>query len=77
MSTPQKTPAGSWRIQVFYRGVRDAATFPTQREARQWADARRTELRAAAEGGKAAAKLLGESFTLNDAMRKYGEEVSP
>ncbi|EFI63645.1 integrase family protein [Comamonas thiooxydans] len=77
MSAPQKTPSGSWRIQVFYKGARDAATFPTQREARAWADARRTELRAAAEGGAVAAKIRGEAFNLNDAMKKYGEEVSP
>jgi len=48
-----------------------------KREALEWADARRTELKAASTGGNAAAKILGESFTLNDAMKKYGEEVSP
>lgn len=31
----------------------------------------------AAQGGAAAAKIRGESFNLNDAMQKYGEEVSP
>lgn len=77
MPAPQKTASGAWRIQVFYKGQRDAGTFPTQREAREWADARRTELKAASAGGNAAAKILGESFTLNDAMIKYGEEVSP
>ena len=81
MSAPQKTPSGSWRRQVFYKGARGAATFPTQRQARARGDVRRTELRAAAQDGAAAAKIRvrvrGESFNLNDAMQKYGEEVFP
>lgn len=61
------------------KGARDAATFPTQRQVRARArgDVRRTELRAAAQDGAAAAKIRGESFNLNDAMQKYGEEASP
>ncbi|MDR0216118.1 MAG: site-specific integrase [Comamonas sp.] len=38
---------------------------------------RTLELKAASAGGRAKAKLLGEARTLNDAMRKYKEEVSP
>ena len=45
--------------------------------ARARGDVRRTELRAAAQDGAAAAKIRGESFNLNDAMQKYGEEASP
>lgn len=77
MSAPQKTPSGSWRIQVFYKGVRDAATFKTQREAREWSEKRRTEIKAASKGGKAEAELIGATKTLNDAMKRYAKEVSP
>ena len=76
MATPRKTASGTWRIQIEVRGQRDAGTFPTKREAQDWAEVRSLELKAAAKGGKAAAQLLGEARTLNDAMLKYKEEVS-
>ena len=76
MATPKKTPAGTWRVQVEVRGQRDAGTFPTQREAKEWAAQRTTELKAQFAGGKTGGKLLGEIKTLNDALDKYGEEVS-
>lgn len=77
MATPQKTPAGTWRIPVFVKGVRDTGTFPTRREAVEWAAKRITELKAAAARGKTAAKLMGEARTLDEAMRKYAQEISP
>lgn len=71
MATPKKTPQGTYRIQVEVRGTRDSGTFPTAREAREWAVARKAELQAIA-GGK-----VGTVKTLRDALRKYAEEVSP
>lgn len=64
-------------MQVESDGMRDSATFSTQRQALEWGSMRLIELKAAAKGGKAGAKLYGESKTLNDAMLKYKEEVSP
>lgn len=72
------TPKDAFRkLAEIDKRARDAANFPTQRQARARGDVRRTELRAAAQGGAAAAKIRGESFNLNDAMQKHGEEVSP
>lgn len=76
MATPKKTAAGTWRIQIEVRGQRDAGTFPTKREAVEWAAVRTAELKALAAGGKVGAKMLGELKTLNDAMLRYREEVS-
>jgi len=70
MATPKKTPQGTWRVQLEIKGVRDSATYATRREAQEWADRRAIEIRAAA-GGK-----TGEIKTLQDALRKYAEEVS-
>lgn len=77
MRKPTKTVSGKWRQQVEFDGKRDSATFNTQREALEWGAQRLVEIRAAAKGGVAGAKLHGETKTLNDAMRKYKEEVSP
>jgi integrase len=71
MATPQKTPQGTWRIQIEVRGTRDSGTFPTAREAREWAAERSTELRALA-GGKG-----GTVKTLDSALEKYLLEVVP
>lgn len=76
MATPRKTAAGTWRVQIEVKGHRDAGTFPTKREAQDWAAVRALELKAAAKGGRAAAQMMGESKTLNDAMLKYKKEVS-
>lgn len=76
MSKPKKTASGSWRIQLKVRGLRDAGTFPTQREATEWAAQRTIELKAASADGQTRAKLMGEVRTLNDAMLKYRDEVS-
>lgn len=60
-----------YRAQVYVRGKRDSATFASKREASNWAARRETELR------DDASKSPGEKYTLADALRKYGEEVSP
>jgi len=69
MSSIQPTAKG-YRAQVAIKGQRDSATFPTKREAQQWAAKREIELRVEASG-------LGTTKTLGDALRRYGEEVSP
>lgn len=71
MATPQKTAQGSWRIQIEVRGVRDSGTFPTKREATDWAAQRTTELRAMATGKGGTVK------TLDDALKRYLLEVTP
>lgn len=38
---------------------------------------RALELKAASAGGRAKAKFMGEARTLNDAMRRYMDEISP
>lgn len=62
--------SGGYRAQVFVRGIRDSQTFPTKREASAWASERETELRAKA-------KTPSSVYTLGEALRKFGEEVSP
>lgn len=76
MAIPKKSASGTWRIQIEVRGQRDAGTFPTKREAIEWAAVRTAELKALAVGGKVGAKMLGDTRSLNDAMQKYREEVS-
>lgn len=60
-----------YRAQVYVQGTRDSSVFRTKREAENWAAARETEIRAESK------KTTGEKFTLWDALRKYGEEISP
>lgn len=71
MATPIKTAQGTWRIQIEVRGQRDGGTFPTKREASEWAARRSTEIRAMATGQAAQIK------TLADALHRYAEEVTP
>ncbi|RYF02345.1 MAG: site-specific integrase [Comamonadaceae bacterium] len=71
MATPIKTATGSWRIQIEVRGERDSCTFPTKREAVEWAHRRSTEMRAMATGKAGTIKTLG------DAMLDYADKVSP
>lgn len=60
-----------YRAQVAILGIRDSKVFRTKREAIAWASAREAEIRAESD------KLPGDKFTLRDALRKYGETVSP
>lgn len=71
VATPRQTPSGTWRIQIEVRGVRDAATLATKRQALDWAARRRAELLAVQDG------RVGEVKTLLDACERYGREVSP
>ncbi|OWT72998.1 MULTISPECIES: site-specific integrase [unclassified Achromobacter] len=70
MASIQKTDKG-YRVQIKKLGIRDSETFPTQREAKEWAARREAEIVAQAT------KPLGEQHTLQDALRRYAEEVSP
>lgn len=60
-----------YRVQVCVKGARDTKVFRTRREANAWGAARETELRTQANTPPA------DLHTLAEAMRKYGEEVSP
>lgn len=70
MASITKAPNG-YRAQVYVKGQRDSQTFRTKREADAWASARETELR------EIKAKQPGELYTLKQALRRYGEEISP
>src|SRR3546814_12101489 len=60
-------PNGSgYRVQVYVKGVRDSGTFPTRKEAAQWALEREAELKGA--------KLPDK--TLADAMDEFARTVS-
>jgi integrase len=71
MATPVKNAQGTWRIQIEVRGQRDGGTFPTKREAVEWAARRTTEMRAMATGQAGTVKTLG------DALTEYAAKVSP
>lgn len=71
MATPRKTAQGTWRVQIEVKGVRESHTAPTRREAVEWAARRATEIRAMATG------KAGTVKTLQDALRRYADEVSP
>lgn len=71
MAKPQKTPQGTWRIQIEVRGVRDGGTFPSARAATQWATTRSAELLALNTGRG------GEVRTLDQALERYVKEVTP
>lgn len=62
--------AKGWRVQLYVKGQRDSGTFPTKKDAQQWAGKRETEMRQAAASG------IGSIKTLADALDKFGEEVS-
>lgn len=71
MATPTKTATGTWRIQIEVRGESDSGTFPTKREAVEWASQRSTQIRAMATGQAGTIKTLG------DALLEYADKVSP
>ncbi|CAB3952639.1 tyrosine-type recombinase/integrase [Achromobacter piechaudii] len=60
----------SWRAEVARNGHRESATFPTKREATDWATRRELEL-ASVRAGKV------QRWTLGDVMQRYANEVSP
>lgn len=71
MAKPQKTAQGTYRIQIEVKGTRESGTFPTAREASHWATTRSAELLALATG------RAGEVRTLDQALERYANEVSP
>ena len=60
-----------YRVQICVLNVRDSKVFRTKREASAWASIRESEIRSEKS------KPVGDLFTLLDALRKYGKEVSP
>jgi integrase len=62
--------AGSWRVQIHVKGVRDGGTFPTKAEAAAWAAKRETEIREDKATG------IQRGKTVDDAFRRYEKEVS-
>lgn len=59
-----------YRVQICVLNVRDSKVFRTKREASAWASIRESEIRSDKS------KPVGDLFTLLDALRKYGKEVS-
>lgn len=62
--------AGSWRVQIYVKGVRDGGTFSTKAEAAAWAAKRETEIREDKATG------IERGKTVDDAFRRYEKEVS-
>lgn len=79
MST-RKTASGNYHAQVKVgsgpKALRDSGTFSTLRQANEWRERRRVELKQEWKelSGEVSA---GERKTLQDALRKYAEDVSP
>lgn len=71
MATPKKMASGRWWVQIAVAGQRESGTFDTKAAASTWAARRSTELRAMRGSG------AGKVKTLRDALKRYGEEVSP
>lgn len=57
----------TWRVEVYVRGKRESASFPTKQQAAHWALEREAQLK----GGKLPSK------TLRDAMQAYADTVAP
>lgn len=71
MAKPHKTAQGTWRVQFMVRGQRFGGTFATAREANEF-KARETARAMAVASGRA-----GTVYTLQQALRRYADEVSP
>lgn len=71
MPTFSQLPSGKWRVQVRRVGLYRAATFPSKREARDWAVAIEAQANHIAAGGFAP---IPKSATVKDLIDKYGEE---
>lgn len=63
--------SGGYRAMVFVEGQRATKVLATEREAKNWAAAKETELR------KDKKRTPAEKFTLADAIDRYMKEVSP
>lgn len=71
MPTFSQLPSGKWRVQVRRAGLYRAATFPTKREARDWATAIEAQASHIAAGGFAP---VPKTATVKDLIDKYREE---
>lgn len=70
MPTFQHLPSGSWRVQVRKAGLYRAATFPTKREAKDWAATIEGQANHIKAGGFAP---IPKSATVADLLDKYIE----
>lgn len=70
MATFSQLPSGKWRAQVRRAGLYRAATFPTKREAKDWATQIEAQAHHVAAGGYAPPP---KSATLADLIDKYTE----
>jgi integrase len=68
--TFSQLPSGKWRVQVRRAGLYRAATFPTKREARDWATTIEAQAHHIAAGGFAP---VPKDATLKDLIEKYQE----
>lgn len=71
MPTFSQLPSGKWRAQVRRAGLYRAATFPTAREARDWARAIEAQAHHVAAGGFIP---VPKTATVKDLIGKYREE---
>lgn len=70
MPTFSQLPSGKWRAQVRRGGIYRGATFPTKREAQQWAAGMESQAHHVAAGGYAP---VPKGATLADLIDKYTE----
>jgi integrase len=70
MASIHQLPSGQWRVQVRRAGVYRGATFPTKREAKDWAAAIEAQARGVATTGFAQPPA---SATLADLIERYVE----
>lgn len=73
MPTLSQLPSGKWRAQVRRGGVYRAATFPTKREAKDWAAGIESQAHHIAAGGYAP---IPKGATVADLIDKYIETVA-
>lgn len=73
MPTFSQLPSGKWRTQVRRGGVYRAATFPTKREAKDWAATIESQAHHIAAGGFAP---VPKGATVGDLIDKYCETVA-
>jgi integrase len=69
MSSIQKTAKG-YRVQIYVKGQRDSATFPTKKEAQLWSAQKEIEFQAHVAGKS------GEIKSTHDAFKRYAAEIS-
>lgn len=70
MATFSQLPSGKWRAQVRRAGLYRAATFPSKREAKDWATGVEAQARHVAASGYAP---VPKAATLADLIEKYTE----